>query len=188
MFYTYLWLREDDSPYYVGKGTGRRAFSNHKSHRVFKPKSNERIVLQYWEDEGTAFAYEMYLIDFWGRIDLGTGILHNKTHGGEGPSGQIMSKETREKMSEVSKGKPKSMAHCENISKGKMGHSVAPEVRERLRETSKGNGNAKGKRSEESKKNMREARIGRKLSEAHKLNIREAARRAWAQKKRKLEK
>ena len=76
-FYTYTWLREDDSPYYVGKGSGRRAF------RKGCP-SRDRIRIQFWPDEATAFAFEIYQIDFWGRKDLGTGILRNMTNGGDG--------------------------------------------------------------------------------------------------------
>ncbi len=80
MFYTYLWLREDGSPYYVGKGTRQRAYKSMAGHRP--PKDKSRIVLQHWIDEETALAYELYQIDFWGRKDLGSGILRNLTDGG----------------------------------------------------------------------------------------------------------
>ena len=77
MFYTYLWLREDGSPYYVGKGTLERA------HRKGAPPE-ERIIVQEWLSEEQAFTAEIFLIAFYGRIDLGTGCLRNLTAGGEG--------------------------------------------------------------------------------------------------------
>jgi hypothetical protein len=40
-------------------------------------------------DEQEAFAKEMQLIDLYGRRDLKTGTLFNRTDGGEGPSGMI---------------------------------------------------------------------------------------------------
>ena len=48
--------------------------------------------------ENDAFAQEKALILKYGRADLGTGTLLNLTDGGEGPSGAIRSKETREKI------------------------------------------------------------------------------------------
>lgn len=83
-FYVYTYLREDGSPYYVGKGKGRRAYQPHHGHRAPEPA---RIHIFPMADEATALAYECYLIDFWGRKDNGTGILRNLTDGGEGVSG-----------------------------------------------------------------------------------------------------
>jgi len=85
-FYTYLWLRENGTPYYVGKGTGKRAFG--KGDRVTSPpKSRSRIIIQYWFSEEEAFEKECWYIRLFGRMDIGTGILRNRTNGGEGTSG-----------------------------------------------------------------------------------------------------
>jgi hypothetical protein len=91
-FYTYIYLREDGSPYYVGKGSGRRAFARTPGHNP--PKDVNRILISDLSDENTAFEIESFLIAFWGRKDLGTGTLINITDGGEGPSNP--SKATRE--------------------------------------------------------------------------------------------
>ena len=45
------------------------------------------------------------MIAVFGRIDLGTGILHNMTNGGEGGSGRVLSEETRRKLSDANRGK-----------------------------------------------------------------------------------
>jgi hypothetical protein len=89
MFYTYLWLREDGTPYYVGKGKGRRAF------RQGSPPQ-ERIVVHPAESEDDAFETEIALIWYYGRKDLGMGILYNFTNGGDGQSGRIATNKLRE--------------------------------------------------------------------------------------------
>jgi hypothetical protein len=44
------------------------------------------------DDEQEAFAKEMQLIELYGRRDLNTGTLFNRTDGGEGPSGHVKTK------------------------------------------------------------------------------------------------
>jgi hypothetical protein len=83
-YYTYLWLRDNGVPYYVGKGSGDRAFGK-SSHRVKSPKDRTRILIQDFPDESSAFAAEIFLISFYGREDLKTGHLLNLTPGGENP-------------------------------------------------------------------------------------------------------
>ena len=101
---TYQWLREDGSPYYVGKGSGSKRALISAGHTVRRPKDSTRILIQYWPDGATAKAYEIYLIDFWGRLDLGTGCLRNRTDGGEGFN-HTVSAETRQKISESKRGR-----------------------------------------------------------------------------------
>lgn len=79
--YTYLWLREDGTPYYVGKGTKKRA---HTKHRVGKAPIG-RVLLQEHPTEGDALAAERFFIMYYGREDQGKGTLLNLTDGGENP-------------------------------------------------------------------------------------------------------
>ena len=102
-FYTYAYLREDRTPYYIGQGSGKRIFEKRK--RCCRPaKDKSRIIfLKQNITEEEAFKHEIYMIAVFGRIDLGTGILHNRTDGGEGASGAVVSEETRRKKSEIGK-------------------------------------------------------------------------------------
>ena len=86
-FYTYAYLREDRTPYYIGKGEGNRVYVRSKK-CIKPPKDKSRIIfLKQNLTEEDAFKHEIYIIAVFGRIDSGTGILHNRTDGGEGASG-----------------------------------------------------------------------------------------------------
>tara|TARA_R110000868_G_scaffold299502_1_gene559819 strand:+ start:379 stop:1116 length:738 start_codon:yes stop_codon:yes gene_type:complete len=101
-FYTYAYLREDRTPYYIGKGSGNRAYKRTKK-CIKPPKDKSRIIfLKQNLTEEEAFKHEKYMIDVFGRKDLGTGILYNKSDGGDGVSG--ISEETKIKMSDIKKG------------------------------------------------------------------------------------
>lgn len=88
-FYSYMWLRKDGTPYYVGKGQKRRAFIS-SAHGVHRPKDRRRILIFPMLSETEAFESEKALIELFGRKDKGTGILRNLTDGGEGSSGTLI--------------------------------------------------------------------------------------------------
>jgi hypothetical protein len=114
-FYTYAYLREDRTPYYIGKGQGRR-ISNRQKKDMKSPKDKSRIILLKQNlTEEEAFRHEIYMIAVFGRKDLGTGILRNRTNGGEGISGFIPTEETRRKISEKNKGKKLTEEHKQKL-------------------------------------------------------------------------
>lgn len=96
-YYTYAFLREDGTPYYIGKGKGYRIHD--KKGRPCNLPPKERIIkLKQNLTEEEAFRHEKYMISVFGRKDLGTGILHNKTDGGEGTSGLVHKEQSKIKM------------------------------------------------------------------------------------------
>jgi hypothetical protein len=148
MFYVYAYLRTKDlTPYYIGKGKDDRAWQ--KSHSVIVPKDLNRIVmLETNLTELGAFSIERRMIRWYGRVDLGTGILHNRTDGGDGSTGIIpwnrgkkigsyLTMSGRKKISDANKGIPKN--HGDKVSSSLKGVPKSEEHKRKLSEAGKGN-------------------------------------------------
>lgn len=136
-FYVYAYLRKDGTPYYIGKGHGNRAW--HKNHRVGLPKDKSRIVIL--EKNLTtigALAIERRLIKWWGRKDLGTGILRNMSDGGEGAYGAVGRKLSQESKNKISNSKKGTIPWNKGISYRK-GISKSSKMREKLSASKIGN-------------------------------------------------
>ena len=161
-YYTYAYLREDRTPYYIGKGTGRRIYSTNRK-GLKPPKDKSKIIfLKQNLTEQEAFKHEIYMIAVFGRKDLGTGILRNRTDGGDGASGAVRSKESKIKYSESKKDKNNPQYGKRGKNSHNYGKSPSEETRKKLSERQKGEKNHNyGKSfSEETRKRMSEARKG----------------------------
>jgi hypothetical protein len=100
IYYTYKWLREDGTPYYIGKGKGRRAWTIHKRKNVshYPPEGRVEIIMDSISEE-EALTHEVWLIALYGRKSEG-GLLINSSAGGQGPSNArwTLTDDTKSKM------------------------------------------------------------------------------------------
>ena len=183
-FYVYEhWRLDRDECFYVGKGHGDRAYkrSGRNVHWKNIVSKIERIGFGYKVRlvatglaEDAAFELEKDRILFWkDKVDLS-----NKTEGGAGIFGFVMTEEIRKKMSDKAKGRPgvKSML-------GKK-HSESTKAKMSLAKIGKKPNNA-GKKckfkilTDEHKAKLSAAKKGRILSAEHRAKLSAAAKRQW---------
>ena len=102
MFYTYAHYKPDHSVFYIGKGHGRRAWSNknrnpHWHHITAKYENHKVEILAKWPTEQEALEHEKFLI--WCFRDMGC-LMANIADGGKGISGYKHTEKTRKILSE----------------------------------------------------------------------------------------
>lgn len=152
-FYVYAYIRSKSSitapagtPYYIGKGINKRPWERHN--RIPIPKNHNIVILEQNLTLIGALAIERRMISWYGRKDLNTGILHNKTDGGDGSSGM--------KWSDTKKAE-----HSKRLKGMGLGVRRGPQTPELIEKRAKAN--IGRKHSELSNQKRREAMTGRKL-------------------------
>ncbi len=171
--YVYVIEGLDGSPCYIGVGRGKRMFSHLSEARNGSKKGHNLKKVQYLSDclaagfvpqiykvaedlsLDEAFSYEKILIAVYGRLDIGTGCLLNANAGGYG-GGRNPCQSTRDKMSELRKGRSHTLEHSAKISAALQGLKQSPEHIRKLVQTRLGR-----KASQEARAKMSVARKGK---------------------------
>ncbi len=155
----YYLHRGDNIPFYIGKTTNitYRLYN----HKIFFGKD---IKMEVISEVNNWKRWEKYYIKKY--TDLGY-KLENKNNGGGGVD--IMSQETKDKISNANKGKKRNPEFSDKISKINKGKKVSQETKDKISK-----GNVGNKLSQEAKDKIRKSKLGNKLSQETKDKISKA--------------
>jgi hypothetical protein len=160
---------DDDAVFYIGIGQNKaRAYSKSGRNKYWKNIVNKvgyRVIILIGEISlEESWKIEIGLISYYGRYDLGTGLLVNMTEGGEGSHGRTgswlgkkLSPEHKEKLrlAKLGKTRPKHSDETKiKISQSHEGKIVSDITKEKLRIINTGK-----KHSEETKEKLRNITI-----------------------------
>jgi hypothetical protein len=167
-YYVYAYLRDNMSPYYVGKGTGNRAYQkNKKTHKFVNiPKDKTKIVYLVENlTEEDALIKEKEIIKKYGR-KIDGGILVNISEGGEkgyaAMKGKNHTEESKNKMSNSHKGR-------NAWNKGKTGVQIhSDETKQKISTISKGNKSRTGQKQSEEERNKKSESLKKYYAERRK--------------------
>jgi hypothetical protein len=176
-FYTYLhWRADDDLVFYVGKGSGSRAFNFRGRNGHWRNTVRKHGILvdlvAWWSEEHDAFEHEKLLIACFKTLGH---PLCNRTDGGEGLSGfkhsfatrvklsgKPVSKEVREKIGKANRGRVRSADARARISASLSGRKRPPEVGAKISAAKKGRTTITQEMRERISKTLK----GKKISDA----------------------
>lgn len=190
MFYVYEhWRPDRDECFYVGKGRGGRANKmrdRNLHHRAIVKKLSamgmavEVRMVATGLDEESAFRIEMERIAFWREAGID---LANKTDGGDGVSGLIMSAEAKAKMSAAKVGKKQDPEAVAKRIAPLIGRKQPRHAVEICAQKRRGR-----KHSDEAKAKMSAAHLGKVVSQEAREALSAANKgKPWSQKRREAE-
>ena len=190
-FYTYLHCLPDGTPFYVGKGHGKRCremtSGRNKGHHSVTDLIGRENVLVYvfsCDSEEEALSDEIIQI---AHLKAEGYWLANRCGGGQGVSGRKQTPEEIARRVLANTGKKRTPETCRRISEANRGKKRSDEFRAKMSEASRGNTNQLGKkRSDESRKKMSESASSAWLDPALREKMTAGRKgRPWSEERRK---
>ena len=179
---TYVGQRKSSKEWYEDKYMGSGTLLK-KAKQKYGIENFEKFLIQHcYSKEETNKAERSWIAEYRSRGKA----EYNISDGGDGSAGFHHTEETKRRLSEAKKGKPKSDETRRKLSESHKGKQASEETKRKLSEVHKGNHPSeetrqkmseaqKGKhKSEEWRRKISEAHKGRKLSEEHRRKLSEA--------------